>query len=374
MPSNKIPTRQLIGFLIVTRLSFSIANIIALSIPPNNQDQWIMVIVAGVYIVVASVPLLFLANKTKNYTVKEFTNKLYGRNLSKILGIFYVLYFIIQSVNILTLQAELVTTSILPDSSNTLITILMLLTCMYMVSRGIITLLRAVDLFFPIIYLTLFVLVLLGSNNIDFSLLLPVLKDSSFLDINKGALILTPLYNDAIIIAMLVPELENKSNTSKVFLSTVIVNAAIMILVIIVTQGTLGMEFSKHSLFPFLTYVRLIDVANFIERIAAIFVIMWLMAVTTRINIFLYLATKVLRDIFNKKEDDKIMLIIVSIITLIISLSVTRRRPVVGVRGDINAYMAIVFVIFIIVIPLITCILYFFKRKSIDQVEKSEDS
>lgn len=374
MPTNKIPTRQLIGFLIVARLSFSIANIIALHLPPYNQDQWIVVIVSGVYSTIASLPLLFLSTRIKNYTVKEFLNKLYGKNLNKIIAILYAIYFILQTVNILTLQTELVTSSILPEVPNFLITTLMLMTCMYMVSLGLSNMFKGIDLLFPLTYLMLFVLILLGLNNVDLSLLLPILKDSSFLDINKGALILSTIYNDAIIIAILVPKLENKNNTTMVFLSTLIINIILIIIVIIVTQGTLGIEYAKHSAFPFLLYVRIIKTGNIIERIAAIFVMMWLMSVTTRINIFLYLSTKALRDIFNKKEDDKIMLFIISIITLIIALSISERRPVVGVRNDINIFLAILFVIFIIVIPLITCIVYFLKRKSIDQVGNSEDS
>lgn len=111
----------------------------------------------------------------------------------------------------------------------------------------------------------------------------------------------------------------------------------------------------------------MIDVANIIERIAAIFVLMWLIAVTSSINITLYLATKIFRDIFEKEKDDKLMLFVVSVIVWLVSVAITRVRPVVGTREDLNSYLTIIFVIFIIVIPTITCLVYFFKRKSINK-------
>ena len=86
MQNEKIPTRQLIGFFIVSRLSFSISNIAAMHVPPYNQDQWIMVIVSAIYIIIASIPLLFLANRIKNDTVKDFMKSLYGTTISKILS------------------------------------------------------------------------------------------------------------------------------------------------------------------------------------------------------------------------------------------------------------------------------------------------
>lgn len=367
MQNEKIPTRQLIGFFIVSRLSFSISNIAAMHVPPYNQDQWIMVIVSAIYIIIASIPLLFLANRIKNDTVKDFMKSLYGKTISKILGLFYVIYFIIQTINILTLQTELVTTSILPESSNALVTTLMIIVCIYMTSRGIIVIFRAVDLFVPIIYSFLIVLILLGVNNVDLSLFSPVFVDSSLLELNKGAIMMASMYNDIIVIAMLIPELENKSISTKAFFSILIVNIVILNIIIIVTQGALGIEYSRHSLFPFLIYVKLIDVANIIERIAAIFVLMWLIAVTSSINITLYLATKIFRDIFEKEKDDKLMLFVVSVIVWLVSVAITWVRPVVGTREDLNNYLTIIFVIFIIVIPTITCLVYFFKRKSINK-------
>lgn len=370
MNTNKVPTRQLIGFLIVARLSFSISNIIALNLPPYNQDQWIMILVSTIYIIIVSSPLLYLTNKFKSYTLVGSMKMIFGNYIGNALGMLYGLYFITSAVNVLTLQAELVTASILAETHITIVTGVMIITCMYLASRGITTILRAVDLFFPIIMLTLLTLFILGYKNINFSIFLPILKDTSLFDINKGAMMLSTIYLDIFIIAMLVPNLEKKDDVNKIFFIGIYANAFVIIMASIATQGALGIEYARHSVFPFLIYTRLISVSQVIERIDAIFVVTWLIAITVRITIYLYIAASAFREVFNKDENDKVILIIVGILTFIISSSIDLRRPVVGIRKDFNIYLAILFIIFIIIIPIISCIVYLIRRKAIEDENK----
>ncbi|WFA09924.1 GerAB/ArcD/ProY family transporter [Tissierella sp. Yu-01] len=369
MPTNKIPTRQIIGFLIVARLSFSISRMPALDIPPHNQNQWIMVLLSFVYVLIVYIPLVFLTNKFCNYSMVEYMKIIYGKLIGKVMGFLYGLYFAVGVVNSLTLQTELVTSSILPDSSNLVITVVVLITCAYISTRGVVTIFRGVDIIFPAVMITLLGLLLLGFNNIDFSIFLPIINDSSFLDINHGALILTLQFTDAFILLMVVSELEYKKDINKIFVISVAINVVLLIIAIIATQGTLGVEYSRHSVFPFLIYTRLIDFLRFIERIDLIFVVTWILVITTRITGFLYISTRVFRDVFNKDENEKFIIFIVSIFALIISMNIISSRPVVGIRKDFDLYLGILFVIFVLIIPIISCVVYLIRRKTIEDKE-----
>lgn len=367
MYSNKITTRQFIGFIIVARVSLSFSVMQVLNILPQNQDQWIMILVSSIYIIIASSPLLFLSNKFKDYTITGFMKKIYHKSIANIICVLYGLYFMIGVINALTIVTELITTSILADANLTLVIAVMLLTCMYIVSRGVNVIIRATDLLGMPVLLTLFALILLGLNNVDFSLFSPILRDSTLLEINMGAIQTVYLYSDILLISMIAPELENKNDINKILIISVFVNVVILIIGIVVTQGTLGIEYARHSVFPFLIYTRLIDISEILERIDAIFVITWLVIITSRISGFLYIATRAFRDIFNKKEDDKIILFIVSIIAFVVSVLITNNRPVVGILKNFDRYLVYLFIIFILIIPIITCVVYFIRRKSIEQ-------
>lgn len=370
---ERVTTRQIIGFIIISRFSFAISSMPAINLPPNNQDQWVMIAISFLYIIVFSTPLLFLANRFNEFSMLEYMKKIYGETLGKIIGMFYGLFFMANVIDSLTLQTELVSTSILTDSSIFLITVTMWITCMYIASRGVITIFRGSDLFGPITSFIFIGLLLLGLPNVDFSFIFPMLKDSSFIDINNGAMRLSLLYSDIFLLTMIIPELENKKDINKIFIKVILGVNILLIISVIVTQGALGIQLARHSVFPFLIYTRLINFVEIFERIDSAFVLVWIITSTARITGFIYISTRVYRDIFNKKEDEKVIIFFVGLIIFIVSMYISRARHVVGIRKDFDLYMNILSIIFFLSIPTLTCIVYFFRRKSIEKKEKSEN-
>jgi len=146
-----------------------------------------------------------------------------------------------------------------------------------------------------------------------------------------------------------------------------------LLVALVVTQGSIGVELSRHAVFPFYKYTRLIDVLEIFERIDAVFVFMWILTSIARITGFIYISTRAFRDVFDKKEDEKVILYIVGIIIFAISIAIIQRRPVIGIRKDIDFNLNVITVIFAIVIPIITCIVYFFRRKSIKEEKSIEN-
>ena len=210
----------------------------------------------------------------------------------------------------------------------------------------------------------------LGLNNVDFKVLLPILKDSSLVDINRGAMLNSLFFTDIFLLAMIIPELEDKNNINKIFVIYTAGTLLFLTVALVVTQGTLGVELARHYVFPFYKYTRLIDALEIFERIDAVFVFIWILTSITRICGFTYISTRAFREVFDKKEDEKVILFIVGILIFTISVTIIQRRPVIGIRKEFDLYLNIITIIFAIVIPIVTCIIYFFRRKSIKE-EKS---
>lgn len=370
MPVEKVTTRQMILFLIITRVSIAISVMPAINLPPFNQDTWIMTFVSLIYTFIAMIPILFLANKFTDYSMIGYTKLLFGNTMGKILGILYGLNFMMIAINGITIQSELVASTILTSASNITIIIFMIITCIYLVSRGIITFTRSTEFLTPVSMFVIISLLLLGVNNVDFNIIFPVLKDSSLMDISDGAIRLAFFYNDIFLLAMLVPELENKKNINKIFIISTTLSLLFLAISILMVFGTVGIEFARHSNFPFLLYTRTINSFKIFERIESIFVLVWLITSLTRIAGFIYIATRSFRELFNKKEEEKPILFIVGAIVGIVSMLILNMRSVIGVRKYFDLYFGILFVIFVIGLPILTCIVYFFKRKSIDMKEK----
>lgn len=365
MLEEKITSRQMIFLMAITRTSISISTMPTINLPPYNQDMWIMVLLSIIYTTVMMIPLLFLANKFKKYSLIGYLQIIYGNKIGKIIGTLYGLFFILQSINGATIQSELVASTLLDDSSNIVVSIAFMIACIYCVSRGIANLTRAAEAFGPVVLIILVILLLLGLPNVHFELLKPVFVDSTLNDLSMGAFKLSLFYIEITFLAMLVPELQNNSDINKIFMISNVLTGILLAIIVVMTQSVMGIEYTRHANFPFLFYTRSIEQFRVFQRIDFLFVIGWLIASIGRISSFTYIAVRAFREVFNKKEDEKIILMVVGLIVIIATVVIIRDRSVIGIRKHFDLFYNILSLIYIISIPSITCIICFFRRKSI---------
>lgn len=361
-----ITSRQMIALMTLTRLSIALSRMPTTNIRPFNQDVWIMVLVSIIYTYLAMIPLLYLAKKFRDVRMIGYLDIIHGKAIGKILAFLYGLYFLFTSILAATIQSELITTSILADTSENLIVIAMIATSVYCVSRGVMTGIRAIEVLSPIAITIVLILMVFGVNNFKYDLLLPILSDSTILDINLGAMELTAYYQEIFFLTMLVPYLENKSDINKIFVKSAIYSLGLLAVIVIICYITFGVEYIQHSNFPFLLYARSIDLMEVVERIDSVAVVAWIIASSIRISAYLAISVITIREIFNKDETDKKILVILSSILFLVTLYVVNTRSVIIAVEDILRLTCALSFIFTIVVPSITCVVYFIRRKSIE--------
>lgn len=362
-----ITSRQTIALMTISRLALAISIMPTINIRPNNQDIWIMVLISIIYTHILMTPLLFLANKFKDLSMIGCLEIVNGKIIGKVVGFFYGLYFLANSFNTASIQSELITTSILDNTSESLIVIAMMITCIYTASRGYETGFRVSEILGPITLSIIIMLMVLGINNFRYDQILPVLDDSSFLDLNLGAIELSTFYTEIFYLTMIIPYLENKKDINIIFTKSVIYSLGLLSAIVVVSQITLGVEYMKHSNFPFLQYVRSIDIFEIVERIDSIAIMAWLITSLTRVSAFLMISVATFREVFNKDNKEKIILIILGLALSVVTLWVINNRSVIIYRSDLNRIRMILFIIFGLVVPIISCIVYFIRRKSIEE-------
>lgn len=373
MFEEKVTSRQISLLLIISRLSISISTMPTINLPPYNQDIWVAVLLSSFYTVILMIPLLFLANKLKDYNLIGYLKKLYGSIIGGFLAFAYGLLFMFYAVNSITNQMELVASTILHKTESQWIILLLAATSIYTVSRGLIVRARAVEIFGPISIFILISLLALGIRHVDFKRILPILADSSLSEINQGALQLAFFYADILLLVMIVPDLEKKKDINKIFLQSMLTSTLILAAIVIVCQGVLGLEQIRHSNFPFFLYTRNININYIFERIDAVFVLGWLLASLGRINGFFYLSVRTFRELLGKDLKEKYMVFIVGLILSFISFYIMNRTSVNINRTSIFYLNNIIFFIYIIGIPSITCIVYLFRRKTLNLENKSHN-
>ena len=366
---NKISSYQALLLITVYRVIIAFTYLPVINIPPANQDIWIALLLSIPYTVLICLPILYLSNKFKDLTIIEYTEKILGKSFGKTLDILYTFYLLMFTFILVAVLTEILNSTMFPETPTWATTLLMLLTCSYVAFKGLVAIARGAEIFVPFIFGVVFLFIILGFKNYDYNILFPIFSDSNFKEINIGAIDIGMKFSDIIILAMITPHLEKKEDLNKVFIKSVIYSILLIIIVVVATQLALGIEYAKHANFPFFIFTRLINLFDFIQRIDALFVVAWMAGNIGKISGYLYFTTVAFTQTIGK-TNNKTYIIPVSIIIFIITILIKDRRSILGVGKFLTKIILITSLIFIFIIPLITVIVYFIRRKSLSNMDK----
>ncbi len=362
--NRKITSHQVVLLIIAYRSTIAFSYLPVVNTPPGNQDVWIVLLLSIPYTILICAPILFLSNKFNDLTLIEYMEKILGGILGKIVGIYYTMYFLVLTIYFVSVLTEILNTTMFPETPTWITVLIMIMTCAYVSYKGLSNIGRGAEVMVPFIIAVILILSILGCNKFDFKVLLPILKDSSFKQINIGAIDIALKFSDILILAMITPYLYEREKLNNIFYKSLIFSILIVIVVVIVSQATLGIEQAKHAIFPFFTYARLIDLFNFIQRIEAIFVVVWISANIGKIAGYLYFTSLSFSQVL-KKSDNRPYIIPSLIIIFILTILVKNRRSVLGVKQPFEIMILIFSLISILIIPLIVLIVYLFRKKNI---------
>lgn len=361
---EKISSRQAIYLITISRVATAITTMSTIRMSPKNQDIWLIVIGSFFYSLLLYSPMLFLSTRFRDMSLVKFMEKIFGKFIGKTIGLSYCLHLVLEVILFTYIAVQLIRTTFLTMVPAMVTISLTTFTCIYIAMKGIEVIGRFAELSGPVLLGGIIVIFILGASNIDLSILLPIYSDSTFVQINKGSLELFSIFTDIFILTTIVPNLKNKEDSNKIYLKSIIYSLAIIIIAVVFTQATLGIEQARHSNFPFLTFVRLIDAKFVLQRIESIFILMWLTVIIFRISIYIYIASQGLREVLNR-ENGTICVYIVGILTSIVTYYIAEYNPQMTKIISIELPELIYYLIFKTGIPLIAVIIYLFRRKTL---------
>lgn len=362
--TNNISSYQVVLLITVYRSIIAFTYLPVINTPPANQDIWVALLLSIPYTTLLCLPILYLSNKFKDLTIVEYTEKILGRVFGKIAGIYYTAYMLLFTIILVGTLVEILNSTMFPETPTWATALLMLITSSYIAFKGLEPIARGSEIFAPFIFGVVFLFIILGYKNYDLHVLFPILRDSTFKEINIGAIDRGIKFSDIIILAMITPHLEKKEDLNKVFIKSVVYSTIIIIFVALSTQLSLGIEYAKHANFPFFTFTRLINLFDFIQRIDALFVVAWIAGNIGKISGYLYFTTVAFTQTVRKGKNQA-YIIPIAIIVLIITIWIKDRRSILGVSEPLTSIILATSLLTIFVLPLITVIVYFIRRKSL---------
>lgn len=363
MSNNKISSRQMIVMLTIFRVSMSLSYLPSIEFPPHNQDTWIIVILSFFYAVIFAIPFLFLINKFKESNMIEYFSIIFGKWIGKVFIFLYGIYFFAYTIYLVVLENQLVSVNLLTTTPNWLVVSILMIFSIYLLSKGLILMFWSGELLAYISFVGIITLLILGLENIDLNILRPILQDSSLKDLNRGTFLSSLIFVDIFLLTMGGKFLEDKKQINKIYIKSVIYSIIFVVVSKIFIQTSLGIEQSKHTIYPFLVYSRLISYSSMIERIDALYVITWITSHSSKIAIYLLFTLMCLKDVLNVKRGKKLIVVLtiaIGSIAVIIS-----NNKIMGITRSILKGVLYIPFIFTTIIPAFICLVYFFRRKSL---------
>ncbi|UAL51567.1 GerAB/ArcD/ProY family transporter [Metabacillus dongyingensis] len=320
MEKAKISSYQLFVLILLFELGSALLFPLATE---TKQDAWIAVLLGMLGGFVLFVVYHGLYCFYPDMLPTEYTQKIIGKVLGRILSYLYILYFTYLAARVLRDFGELLVTFAYPDTPLFIINALLTLAVVYTIRKGIEVLARTGELLFVLMYLlasTGFILVVV-SGLIDINNLKPVLEDG-ILPVLKAAMTQTLYvpFGEVIVFTMIMPYLNKSKKARMTGLFALGLSGINLAIVMAFNISVLGVDLTTLAAFPLLSTIQTIQVADFLERLDVYFMLALIIGGFFKISIYCYAAVTGTANLFNIKEPSRM---VYPIGLVILTLSIT---------------------------------------------------
>ncbi|MDD2220539.1 MAG: endospore germination permease [Clostridia bacterium] len=362
-----ITTTQLMMLAVGSSFMFPYTFMPILNAPPANQDVWLVLLLSIVYIVIMCSPILFIANKFRGLTVNEITEVILGKFAGKLASFLFVLLFLFCYAACLSMAAIFVKIAIIPETPTWAFIAFAVVPISYATYKGAGTIGRLATFIVPFIMFTIIIFFLMGIPQIDLKVLQPVFADSTFLDINKGALITSSRLTEKTIFLVFSYFLIKEANINKTFIKALLLYNFFYALILLPTLLVLGVDLAQNAFNPYFVYTRQVHGYDFIEKVQALNTLAWFPGLMLKLTLYNFMGCYMLSGIF-KMKSHKSFVIPFSVLAAVFCLipAINKADIILTLASD-QIFPWIVFP-FTFVLPLILVIVYLIRKKKLDNI------
>ncbi|ERJ11491.1 GerAB/ArcD/ProY family transporter [Haloplasma contractile] len=287
-----------------------------------KQDAWLAILLALVGGVVVLLIYIWLYYRYPTLTFVNYTTRNLGF-LGKIISHGYILYFLYIAARVIRDLGELTTMYLLPATPLLVINLLGLLIVGYALYLGIEVIARASEITIGAVYafFTFILIIIMFSDLVKIENLLPIL-DNGFMNVLKAAYpqIVTFPFGELIVFTMIFPHLNKKNKLLKTSLLSLLLVGLTLSFISALIYSVIGGS-AMSCTFPFVCVVRLVNVAEFIQRFEGSAIIFLLAGGLAKITLFMYAALIGFQDIY-KTNDYRPFLLPSLVLVLFLSIMI----------------------------------------------------
>ncbi len=318
LDKGRISSVQLLFLFFIMEESTAILYAPALSAQLAGRDAWIASsIPPTLYALLIVGVVIALAGRFPSQVLTEYLPEVMGRIPGKLLAAAYAAFFIHIASVIVNEGSSFVHIAFFPLTPLPVLDAVWTVVAVYGAYLGIECIARQNQLVWPVFFISLILTLAIGATALNIANVKPILENG-LLPVIRGGMTRFGWRGYVFFLLMLFPYLNQKQEALK----TTILHLGLVSFVagygMFLIVGVFGDRVTAHLVFPYLEYVRYISLANFVDRLEILVVIIWVAGALVKLAVFYHSAGIAAASTLGLKSY-RATLLPIAIITVIIS-------------------------------------------------------
>jgi spore germination protein (amino acid permease) len=364
-----ISALQLILLAVGSALMFPYTFMPIFNTVPKNQDIWIVLILSLFYMVLIDFPILYLIIKYKGLNFNQIYELISGKIIGKIISLITVLLLLMCYFVCLMSALHFINILIMPTTPMYALLILAVIPVTYISNKGAGVLGRLSLFIVPPIIVTVMIFGLAGLDLMELDNLKPILAESKFLEINKGALLTASRYSEINIFFIFSYFLKKEAKIPKIYITALLLYGLVFLIMLLCTILALTYDVASISINPYFIFTRQVQLYESIEKLQILNIFVWFPGTLLKLSLYSFMASYILSQIFVKVSRQKFS---IALGVLVIILGATPALDKTTIYKFLSSDAVFPRVIFLttFLIPLLVVIISFIRKKFIDEEYK----
>ncbi len=364
-----ITSLQLLLLGVGSALGFPYTILPILKTPNANQDVWAVLIMSFAYLLILNAPVLFLMNKFRGVSINQSAEIIMGKILGKLVLIPIILLFVFCYTACMLITAIFLDLYVYPDAPTWVLMLFMVVPIAYAAYKGAGTIARIANFIVPFAIITVVIFFIFGLENYNINYLKPVFADSTFLELNLGALITAARYSEILIFWVFSYYLVRKASINRTYGKALATFGISFMLILLPTIMTLGIDYAKLAWNPYYTFARQLKAFGFIERMQSLNILAWFPVALLKLTLYTYMGSEVIAGVLKTKSHRPIVFPVVIIGYIAALMPFMNKTSTVEIL-DSNEVFPFIIVPVIFIIPVIILAVYLIRKKKADAALK----
>jgi len=321
LSKGKISMRQALIFVFIA-ITSPLLRVLPSYSSISKEASWLVPIISLAFLSIYIIVLNTITKKYKDKNLSEIFEIIFGKVFGKIVTVIFLIWAIFLFSIYLRYFAERYLSTIMRDAYIEFLLITILLVAYYIVKNNIEYLARMFEIFFVVITILIVGTTLITFTEIRAENLLPV-TTYDIVPVLKSSLYYVGLLSFMIWPFFFSDQISCKEKFKNNAFKYILFTAAMSVLIIISTLGSLGVAITQNFQIPFFILSKSISILDSIERIEAIYIAIWTITDVAIIVLFSKIIISILKNMF-KLKTEKATLLPILLIEYTLSLFLAR--------------------------------------------------